>query len=165
MFALCTHSSGETHNHLFLRCPISWAMWQRLMAIDHEMWVIPSRVEYLLLTSFIGFGKRKDNRILWWCAIFITLWSVWTETNSRIIKEHSRSRQLLWDRTVFLASFWWNATRAFTGISLAYLKQDQSTLLSWVFSFIFPTDWGCLILYSLSYILLFLSNKIFFYQK
>lgn len=54
-------SSEDAHNHLFLHCAITWDMWQRLFAIDGKISLVPSRMADLL-TSFVGFGKRRIAR-------------------------------------------------------------------------------------------------------
>ena len=76
---LC-YSDSKTASHLLLLCDYTWLIWNSLFG-EGRILGLPTLVEQLLSTSFMGFGKRK---ILWKCDIFAVLWGLWLEHNARI---------------------------------------------------------------------------------
>lgn len=72
------------HCHLFLLFPVALDMWNGLFAISDDNWVVLRKVEDLLLTCTVDFGRHKDKRILWNYVVFSVFWCLWMEWNARI---------------------------------------------------------------------------------
>lgn len=66
-------------------------MWNELVPIGGESWVVASNVEEILSMFWWGLGREKYSRLLWMCMGFSIFLCLWT----RIFKDHSLSRQLL----------------------------------------------------------------------
>ena len=45
-----------------------------LTSIFGKCWVCFATLDQFLLTSFAGFGKKKEAKTLWQCAIYGTAW-------------------------------------------------------------------------------------------
>lgn len=52
-------SSSETLSHLFGHCPVAWNIRKSLVTISDESWVIPNKLEDLLLNYMVSFGRKK----------------------------------------------------------------------------------------------------------
>ena len=89
----------------------------------------PRSLDQFLMVSFYGFGRRKETKFLWQCAIFATLWCILLERNSCIFKEDSLAQQLIWDKIRCLASIWCKTHGLFKGISLTDMLRDWAALL------------------------------------
>ena len=79
--------SYELVSHLFLHCPVADSLWNTLFGIFGECWACPTTFDQFLLTSFVGFGMRKEAKSLWQCSIYATVWSIWLEHNSRTFND------------------------------------------------------------------------------
>lgn len=77
-------------------CGISW---NQLFRVSDEAWVSPESIISLLQMQVLGFGKGGDAALLWQCGVFVILWCLWTERNSRILEIRDQ-----WDRATFMAS-------------------------------------------------------------
>ena len=111
--------NSESVSHLFLQCPMANILWNTLVGIFGECWVCPTTLHQLLLTSFAGFGRRTETKLLWLCAIYATVSSIWLERNARIFNDRFSDKQVLWDRVRRFASIWCKAHDLFRGISLS----------------------------------------------
>lgn len=55
--------------------------------------------------SFYGFGWFVRGKTLWMCLSQAVLWVIWLQRHSQLSKEKYSSREVVWDRIIFLASF------------------------------------------------------------
>ena len=121
--------SSESVSHLFLHCPMVVFLWNTLFGIFGKWWVSPATLDQLLLISFAGFGRRKEAKLLWQCAIYATVWSIWLKRNSCIFNDRFSYNQVLWDRVRCFASIWCKACGLFRGISLSSMLRDWKAKL------------------------------------
>ena len=125
-------------------------------------------LDQLLLTSFASFGRRKEAKSVWQCAMYATVWSIWLEHNSHTFKVRFSDKHVLWDRVRPLASIWCKALNLFRGVSLTYWKIGKlcfidSFFICLLFVFALVTRISCppTFLYFSSLLL----NNFFFYPK
>ena len=135
MYVMCGANSESVYR-LFLHCSVANFLWNTLFGIFGAGWVCPATLDQFLLTSFVGFGRRKETKSLWPCAIYATIWSIWLEHNSRTFNHRFSSKQVLWDRVRSLASIWCKAHDLFTGISLSHVERLKSYASLIFFSFV-----------------------------
>ena len=90
--------------HLFLHCLMADFLWNTLLGTSGECWVCHVTFDQFLLTSFGGFGRRKEANSLWQCAIYTTVWSIWLEHNSSTFNDIFSDKHVLWDRVRHLVS-------------------------------------------------------------
>ena len=65
-----------------------------------DCWVCLATLDQFLVISFAGFGKRKEAKSLWQCAIYATVWCIWLEHNSRTFNDRFSNKQVLLDTTL-----------------------------------------------------------------
>ena len=58
-------ASSESILHLFLHCFVAESLWNSLFDIVGECWGCSRTLDRFLLTSFVGFGKKKEVKSLW----------------------------------------------------------------------------------------------------
>ena len=114
---------------LFLHCPIADFLWNTLFGIFGEFWVCPATLDEFLLTSFAGFGKRKEAKSLWHCPNYATVWSIWLKYNSHTFNDRFSDQQVLWDRVRHLASIWCKAHDLSRKISLSDMLRNSKAML------------------------------------
>ena len=100
-----------------------------------EYWVCSATLDQFLLTSFVGFGRRKEAKSLWHCAIYAIVWSIWLEFNSCTFNDRFLDKHVLWDRVRHLASSWCKAHNLFRGISLSDMLRDWKLCFIDIFLF------------------------------
>ena len=121
--------SAETNSHLFLHCEVARFVWDKLFGIFGEYWVCPADLGAFFANRCVGFGRRKDQKALWYCAVLAILWCLWLERNDRIFKNKFLPPHLLWDRITFLSSLWVSSNGLFSGVSLSDIQRDWKALL------------------------------------
>ena len=66
--------NSKSVSHLFLHCPVADFLWSTLFGIFGECWVCFATVDQLLLTSFVGFGKKEAKSL--WHVLYMPLFLV-----------------------------------------------------------------------------------------
>ena len=118
----------------------------------------PKALDQFLLTSFVGFGRKKKAKSLWQCAVYAIVWCIWLERNSCIFNGKHSDKQILWDRIRRLASTWCKVHDFFRGVSLSDMQRDLKALLLFFFFFLsIPTFCIEDLLSSLLFVLCFSS--------
>ncbi|RVW99862.1 Transposon TX1 uncharacterized 149 kDa protein [Vitis vinifera] len=89
--------NGESIDHLFLHCPVTIGLWNKLFKLDGLDWVPPRSFEDMLVIAFKGLGNSLRGKTLWQVACLTLVWIVWQERNNRIFEDKGRSEEMLWD--------------------------------------------------------------------
>ena len=102
---------------------------------------------------------------MWQFSVFVVLWYIWLEGNSRVFNDSFSTIDFLWDRITYLVSLWSLAHGLFNVVLVANIQRDWHPLshgLSLqILAFFFFLGIYVRISYPLLYIL-FSSNKISF---
>ena len=56
--------------------PMAEFLWYTFFGVFGEGGVCPATLDQFLLTSFAGFGRRKEAKSLWQYAMYATVWSI-----------------------------------------------------------------------------------------
>ncbi|RVX22973.1 hypothetical protein CK203_008452 [Vitis vinifera] len=91
--------NGESIDHLFLHCPVTIGLWNKLFKLAGLDWVPPRSFEDMLC------GKSETNRIF---------------------EDKGRSEETLWDLVLFYSSLWASCSAAFRGVPLNVLLLNWS---------------------------------------
>jgi hypothetical protein len=75
-------SNGELVNHLLLRCPITWDLWDMVFSLFGVCWVMPKGVEDLL-ACWAGRCGKGEAASLWKIIPHCLIWTIWCERNAR----------------------------------------------------------------------------------
>ena len=118
IFELCVVLVQNRLHTFFLHCCMADFLWNALFGIFGECWVCPRALYQFLLTSFVGFERRKEAKSLCQCAIYAIVWCIWLEHNSCIFNGRHSNKQVLWDRIRHPASTWCKAHDHFRRVSL-----------------------------------------------
>ena len=73
---LCRRSS-ETIDHLFLHCPITLALWHRIISQVGMKWVQPDSICDMMVISFKYFENSIRGKTLWRITCLSLLWIMW----------------------------------------------------------------------------------------
>lgn len=122
--AMCRGGGAESLDHLFLHCEVATVLWRRLFQRVDVCWVCPALCSDLLVIDFAGLGRGPRGVVLWRCAILAVFWVVWLERNERIFEHRIEEVGGLWERVVFLASFWASVASEFSGVPLFLIISD-----------------------------------------
>ncbi|RVW91655.1 Protein HLB1 [Vitis vinifera] len=118
--------NGESIDHLFLHCPVTIGLWNKLFKLAGLDWVPPRSFEDMLVIAFKGLGNSLRGKTLWQVACLTLVWIVWQERNNRIFEDKGRSEETLWDLILFYSSLWASCSAAFRGVPLNVLQLNWS---------------------------------------
>ena len=93
----------------------------------------PRTLDEYLFTSIGGFGKMKEAKSLWRCAVYAIVWCIWLECNSLIFNDRYLDKLVLWDKIICLASIWCKAHNLFIGIFRSDILRDWKAWLHYFF--------------------------------
>ena len=86
MYIMCGLNS-KSGAHIFLHC-LMWDLFGAgIFSIFEESRFCPIGLYQFLLTKFRGFGQCKEAKIRWQPSIFIVLWYIWLDKNSRVFND------------------------------------------------------------------------------
>ncbi|RVW32138.1 putative ribonuclease H protein [Vitis vinifera] len=88
--------NGESIDHLFLHCPVTIGLWNKLFKLAGLDWVPPRSFEDMLVIAFKGLGNSLRGKTLWQVVCLTLVWIVWQERNNRIFEDKGRSEETLW---------------------------------------------------------------------
>ncbi|RVW50733.1 putative ribonuclease H protein [Vitis vinifera] len=114
--------NGESIDHLFLHCPVTIGLWNKLFKLAGLDWVPPRSFEDMLVIAFKGLGNSLRGKTLWQVACLTLVWIVWQERNNRIFEDKGRSEETLWDLILFYSTLWASCFAAFRGVPLNVLQ-------------------------------------------
>ena len=117
---MCGASSKSTP-HLILHCSMADFLWNALFGIFGECWVCPKALDQFLLTSFTGFGRRKEAKSLLQYTVYV--WCIWLERNSCNFNGKYSDKHVLWIRIWHWAFTWCKMHDLFRGVSLKYAQR------------------------------------------
>nr|CAN63022.1 hypothetical protein VITISV_042518 [Vitis vinifera] len=112
----------ESIDHLFLYCPVTIGLWNKLFKLAGLDWVPPRSFEDMLVIAFKGLGNSLRGKTLWQVACLTLVWIVWQERNNRIFEDKGRSEETLWDLILFYSTLWASCFAAFRGVPLNVLQ-------------------------------------------
>ncbi|RVW46854.1 Transposon TX1 uncharacterized 149 kDa protein [Vitis vinifera] len=118
--------NGESIDHLFLHCPVTIGLWNKLFKLAGLDWVPPRSFEDMLVIAFKGLGNSLRGKTLWQVACLTLVWIVWQERNNRIFEDKGRSEETLWDLILFYSTLWASCSAAFRGVPLNVLQLNWS---------------------------------------
>ncbi|RVW15777.1 LINE-1 retrotransposable element ORF2 protein [Vitis vinifera] len=118
--------NGESIDHLFLHCPVTIGLWNKLFKLAGLDWVPPRSFEDMLVIAFKGLGNSLRGKTLWQVACLTLVWIVWQERNKRIFEDKGRSEETLWDLILFYSTLWASCSAAFRGVPLNVLQLNWS---------------------------------------
>ncbi|RVW96808.1 Transposon TX1 uncharacterized 149 kDa protein [Vitis vinifera] len=104
--------NGESIDHLFLHCPVTIGLWNKLFKLAGLVWVPPRSFEDMLVIAFKGLGNSLRGKTLWQVACLTLVWIVWQERNNRIFEDKGRSEETLWDLILFYSTLWASCSAA-----------------------------------------------------
>ena len=67
---------GETIDHLFLHCPYTIRLWNKLFNLARLACFSPRRIEDMYTIAFKGFGSCTRGKTFWQIACLSLLWFV-----------------------------------------------------------------------------------------
>ncbi|RVX09324.1 LINE-1 retrotransposable element ORF2 protein [Vitis vinifera] len=121
--------NGESIDHLFLLCPVTIGLWNKLFKLAGLDWVPPRSFEDMLVITFKGLGNSLRGKTLWQVACLTLVWIVWQERNNRIFEDKGRSEETLWDLILFYSTLWASCSAAFRGVPLNVLQLNWSEVV------------------------------------
>ncbi|RVX02255.1 NAD-dependent malic enzyme 62 kDa isoform, mitochondrial [Vitis vinifera] len=121
--------NGESIDHLFLHCPVTIGLWNKLFKLAGLDWVPPRSFEDMLVIAFKGLGNSLRGKTLWQVACLTLVWIVWQERNNRIFEDKGRLEEMLWDLILFYSSLWASCSAAFRGVPLNVLQLNWSEIV------------------------------------
>ena len=98
--------NGELIDHLFLHCPLTSGLWQKLFSLARMDWILLRSIGDMRIICFRGFGNSIRGKTFWQIACLTLSWIVWQERNVRIFEEKWRLEVMLWDLLHFYSSLW-----------------------------------------------------------
>lgn len=76
---MCEHS-GESVDHLFLRCEFALELWNRILSLSKMAWVMPSHA----IKLFGHWNAYGGDSMSWSAAPLCLLRCIWKELNERL---------------------------------------------------------------------------------
>lgn len=59
-----------------------------------------------------------------YCVVLAVFWVLWHEKNPRVLEEKFAKLQSIWEKLVYIASFWASVAPSFEGIPLFLIARD-----------------------------------------
>ncbi|MQM07528.1 hypothetical protein Taro_040364 [Colocasia esculenta] len=84
----------EDMDHIFLGCPFTRGMWERIGQQLHMNLPLSMNVQHLF-TDWKRPWSTKEDRTFWWLILHGTLWAIWTERNNRLFRKEARTEERL----------------------------------------------------------------------
>lgn len=81
---MCKHS-GKSVDHLFLHCDFALKLWDHILSLSKEAWVMPSYAIQLFSYSN-AYGGGSNSKKSWSAAQFFLTWCIWKECNKRLFE-------------------------------------------------------------------------------
>ena len=98
-------SCSEDQDHLFLHCPFSTTLWNRVLNELGLSWTKPwSLVDLFSLN--LGSYISKRGKVFWRVIVQAFCWSLWLERNRRILENREETLEEEWARIKFRVAWW-----------------------------------------------------------
>lgn len=121
---MCLRGEEMVH-HLLIHCKFAYSVWMALFARLGMQCVMPCSVDELFQQWSFG-SKFVHGRSLWKLILYATFWKLWLQSNNRIFKNKSGSREDIDETIIRTVSEWESKKDEFEGISL------EDLIWSWV---------------------------------
>lgn len=95
----------EFSNHLLLHCQFDQTIWHLRLSLWNIKWVFPHSLK-AAFDQWQTLSRCDFFKKAWHATIFIIVWSVWKERNSRIFEKSSSLTKDIQD-LVLLRLGWW----------------------------------------------------------